>query len=122
LRLWHVIESALAMSGYTTNQMLYNQYAYQHNKTDRRMTENTKKIIDEFEKELEELPEDEQEGYAKSLLQDLRRRKQKKEREPEEGQVQPYASFQVLKDAKLEGQPDESTTYEDALYGLSEDG
>ena len=82
------------------------------------MTKTAQKLMEE----LSQIPEEEQEGYAKSLLQDLRRRKQKKEREPEEGQVQPYASFQVLKDAKLEGQPDESTTYEDALYGLSEDG
>ena len=82
------------------------------------MTKTAQKLMEE----LSQIPEEEQEGYAKSLLQDLRRRKQQKEREPEEGQVQPYASFQVLKDAKLEGQPDESTTYEDALYGLSEDG
>ena len=82
------------------------------------MTEKVK----ELKRELEALPENEQEEYAESLLRDLRRRKQQKEREPEEGQVQPYASFQVLRDAKLEGQPDESTTYEDALYGLSEDG
>ena len=82
------------------------------------MTKTAQKLMEE----LSQIPEEEQEGYAKSLLRDLRRRKQQKEREPEEGQVQPYASFQVLKDAKLEGQPDESTTYEDALYGLSEDG
>jgi len=82
------------------------------------MTKTAQKLMEE----LSQIPEEEQEGYAKSLLRDLRRRKQKKEREPEEGQVQPYASFQVLRDAKLEGQPDESTTYEDALYGLSEDG
>ena len=82
------------------------------------MTKTAQKLIEE----LSQIPEEEQEGYAKSLLRDLRRRKQQKEREPEEGQVQPYASFQVLRDAKLEGQPDESTTYEDALYGLSEDG
>ena len=82
------------------------------------MTKTAQKLMEE----LSQIPEEEQEGYAKSLLQDLRRRKQQKEREPEEGQVQPYASFQVLRDAKLEGQPDESTTYEDTLYGLSEDG
>ena len=82
------------------------------------MTKTAQKLMEE----LSQIPEEEQEGYAKSLLRDLRRRKQQKEWEPEEGQVQPYASFQVLKDAKLEGQPDESTTYEDALYGLSEDG
>ena len=82
------------------------------------MTKTAQKLMEE----LSQIPEEEQEGYAKSLLRDLRRRKQKKERDPEEGQVQPYASFQVLRNAKLEGQPDESTTYEDALYGLSEDG
>ena len=82
------------------------------------MTKTAQKLMEE----LSQIPEEEQEGYAKSLLRDLRRRKQKKEREPEEGQVQPYASFQVLRDAKLEGQPDESTTYEDTLYSLSEDG
>ena len=82
------------------------------------MTKTAQKLMEE----LSQIPEEEQEGYAKSLLRDLRRRKQKKEWEPEEGQVQPYASFQVLRNAKLEGKPDESTTYEDALYGLSEDG
>jgi len=81
------------------------------------MTETAQKIIDEFRKELQELPEEEQEEYAASFLQDLRRRKQKEK----EGKVEPYASFRVLKDAKLEGEPDESTTYEDALYGLNED-
>jgi len=77
------------------------------------MTKKAKKLIEELKK----LSEEEREGYAKSLLQNLRRRKQQKE----DGQAQPYASFQVLRNAKIEGQPDESTTYEDALYGLNED-
>lgn len=77
------------------------------------MTNTMKMLIEE----LSQVPEEEQEKYAASFLQDLRRRKQQKE----EGQVEPYASFQVLKEAKFEGQPDESTTYEDALYGLNDD-
>lgn len=81
------------------------------------MTETAKKIIAEFERELDELPEEEQEEFAASYLEDLRRRKQQKKT----GQAEPYASFQVLKAAKFTGRPDESTTYERELYGLDGD-
>lgn len=81
------------------------------------MTETAKKIIAAFEKELEELPEEEQEEYAAAFLEDLRRRKRAKE----EGPAKPYASFRVLKEAKFSGRSDESTTYEHALYGVEGD-
>lgn len=76
------------------------------------MTEKTKTLIAQVEKELEALPEEEQEEYAGVLLETLRRRKQE---ENAEG-VEPYASFHVLKNARFSGEADESTTYEQAGF------
>jgi len=76
------------------------------------MTETPQKLVEEFKKELEELPDDEQEEYAASFLNDLRRRKQKGE-----GQEDPYSALKILRDARLSGPEDASVTYEKKLYG-----
>ena len=77
------------------------------------MTKKAEKLI----KELEELPENEQEEYAESLLQDLRRRKQKKEHKSGEGAGELYEPFQIMLDADLDFPSDYSETYEKHLYG-----
>jgi hypothetical protein len=77
------------------------------------MTEKTKKLIEELEK----LPEKEQEGYAKSLLRDLRRRRKQKERGSEEETGELYEPFQIMLDADLDLPPDYSETHEEHLYG-----
>ena len=77
------------------------------------MTKKAKKLIEE----LEALPENEQEEYAESLLRDLRRRKQKKEREPEEEAGELYEPFRIMLDADLDLPSDYSETYEEHLYG-----
>ena len=77
------------------------------------MTEKAKKLIEE----LEALPKDKQKEYAGSLLQDLRRRKQKKDREPEEETGELYEPFQIMLDADLDLPSDYSETYEEHLYG-----
>jgi hypothetical protein len=77
------------------------------------MTEKAKKLIEE----LEALPENEQEEYAESLLQDLRRRKQKKEQRSGEGAGELYEPFQIMLDADLDLPSDYSETYEEHLYG-----
>ena len=73
------------------------------------MTKTAQKLIEE----LEALPENEQEEYAESLLRDLRRRKQKKEREPEEEAGELYEPFQIMLDADLDLPSDYSETYEE---------
>ena len=76
------------------------------------MTKKAKKLIEE----LEALPENEQDEYAGSLLRALRRRKQKKEREPEEETGELYEPFQIMIDADLDFPSDYSETYEEHLY------
>ena len=77
------------------------------------MTKTAQKLIGEFEK----LPAEEQEKYAESLLQDLRRRKQQKERELKEETGKLYEPFQIMLDADLDFPSDYSETYEEHLYG-----
>jgi hypothetical protein len=77
------------------------------------MTETAKKLVKEFERELEKLPEEEQEEYAASFLEDLRHRKQKEEKAEED----PYSALKILRDARLSGPEDASVTYEKELYG-----
>lgn len=86
--------------------------------TEKDMTETAKKLIDELEKELEELPEEEQEAFATSYLQDLRRHKQRNEQRPT-GQKEEmlYEPFRIMLDADLDLPSDYSETYEDHLYG-----
>lgn len=81
------------------------------------MTDKTKQLIAQFEKELEELPDEEQEELGNQLLEELRRRKTQNA----EDDTAPYSSFHVLKNAQFSGRSDESTTYERTLYGLDED-
>lgn len=81
------------------------------------MTTKTKELLAQLEKELDELPTEEQEKLGELLLDELRRRKRQKNAED----VEPYASFHVLKNARFSGEADESTTYERTLYGLDED-
>lgn len=81
------------------------------------MTRKVKEIIDEIEKELDELPAEKQVEYATSYLNDLRRRKQQAKAD----RAEPYSSFRVLKEATFSGEPDESTAYERKLYGLNKD-
>lgn len=81
------------------------------------MTEKTKELIAQIETELRALTEKEQEAVGTLLLETLRRQKQQKDAED----VEPYASFHVLKNARFSGEADESTTYERTLYGLDED-
>lgn len=82
------------------------------------MTETAKKRIAELEKELEELPEEEQEAFATSYLQDLRRRKQQNEQRPTDQEEDAlYKPFQIMLDADLDLPSDYSETYEDQLYG-----
>ena len=73
------------------------------------MTKKAKKLIEE----LEALPENEQEECAKSLLQDLRRRKQQKRQESggETGEL--YEPFQIMLDADLDFPSDYSEKYEE---------
>lgn len=76
------------------------------------MTESTRKLIDEFEEELKKLPEEEQERYVASYLEDLRQKG-----EPEQAQEDAYSALKILRDAKLTGSEDASVTYENKLYG-----
>lgn len=77
------------------------------------MTETAKKLIDEFEKELEQLPEEEQEEFAASVLEELRQRREREEGSEED----PYSWLKILRDAKLSGPEDASVTCEQKLYG-----
>lgn len=76
------------------------------------MTDSTRKLIDEFEKELEKLPEEEQERRVASYLEDLRQKA-----EAEQAQEDAYSALKILRDAKLIGSEDASVTYENELYG-----
>lgn len=76
------------------------------------MTDSTRKLIDEFEKELEKLPEEEQERRVASYLEDLRQKG-----EAEQAQEDAYSALKILRDAKLIGSEDASVTYENELYG-----
>jgi hypothetical protein len=76
------------------------------------MTKTAQKLIAELEK----LPEEEQEEYAKSPLRDLRRRKQKKEQKSGEGAGELYEPFQIMLDADLDFPSDYSETYGEHLY------
>jgi hypothetical protein len=77
------------------------------------MTERTKALIDKFEKELEKLPEEEQERCVASYLKDLRREAATEEATQED----PYSALKILRDAKLSGSENASVTYEKELYG-----
>ncbi len=70
------------------------------------MTQLMKTLVEK----LQALPEEEQEEVAASLLEQL-------EPEEEQGEVEPYASFKVLREAKLPGPSDASVRYERDLYG-----
>jgi len=76
------------------------------------MTESTRKLINVFEKELEKLPEEEQERRVASYLDDLRQND-----ETEQAQEDAYSALKILRDAKLSGSEDASVTYENELYG-----
>ena len=66
-------------------------------------------------KQLEELPEKEQDSCAASILDYLRTRREQQDGESEEAAS--YSSFDVLRKARLHGKPDASVTYERELYG-----
>ncbi len=70
------------------------------------MTQLMKTLVEK----LQDLPEGEQDEIAASLLDQL-------QPGDEEGEVEPYASFKILREAKMQGRPDESVAYERALYG-----
>lgn len=80
------------------------------------MTDTVKRIIDELEHELEELPEEEQEAVATSYLRDLRRRKRQSEQRQADEEDTLYEPFQLMLDADLDLPPDYSETYEKHLY------
>lgn len=77
------------------------------------MTKTAKKLVDEIKKELDGLPEEEQEELAASLLVELGQRKEREEGSEEE----PYSWLKIMRDAKLSGPEDASVTYEQKLYG-----
>ena len=82
------------------------------------MTDTAKRLIDELERELEKLPEAEQEEFVVLCLQDLRHRNQQNEKDqahPEGDTL--YKPFQMMLDADLDFPSDYSETYEDHLYG-----
>ena len=68
---------------------------------------------------LEQLPVDEQENWGTFIL-GFFKLKQEAAREVSE-QVQPYASFAMLRDADLDLPADYSATYERTLYGREDD-
>ena len=80
------------------------------------MTDTVKRIIDELEDELEELPEEQQEAVVTSYLRDLRRRKQQREQGRREEENTLYEPFQIMLDADLDLPSDYSETYEEHLY------
>ncbi len=81
------------------------------------MTELLKTAIEALEK----LPEPEQERYAATILEDLQVATEDIEEAEDEGKAEPYSSFQILIDAKLDGPEDASVTYERDLYGRTHD-
>jgi hypothetical protein len=78
------------------------------------MTTKAKELLDELERELNELPEDEQIECATSYLNDLRRRKEEDANGEDESLYEP---FQIMIDADLDLPPDYSEGYEEHLYG-----
>jgi hypothetical protein len=82
------------------------------------MTEKTKHLLAQVEKELEELPEEEQEEIGEELLNTLRRRMQ----ERREDEAVSHPSLDVLRDAQIEGLPsDYSERLDHYLYGADEE-
>ncbi len=82
------------------------------------MTDKTKQLIAQFEKELEELPDEEQEAYVTSYLEDLRWQKQS----GEEGSTVTHPSLAILQKSELEGLPaDYSERLDHYLYGTGEE-
>lgn len=65
------------------------------------------------------LPEDEREEVVAALLARLQQRTKEQPSEEQDDDSM-YASFRVLKDAKLQLSPDASETYEEELYGRDE--
>ena len=84
------------------------------------MTDTVKRIIDELEDELEELPEEQQEAVVTSYLRDLRRRKRQREQGQREEENTLYEPFQIMLDADLDLPSDYSETYEENLYSPHE--
>lgn len=81
------------------------------------MTEKTKKLIAQFEKELDELPAEEQEKLGELLLDELRRRTQEREEE-----TTTHPSLDVLQNAQIEGlRSDYSERLDHYLYGAGEE-
>ena len=78
------------------------------------MTKLLEQAIGEL-KQLEMLPEEEQDTWAASILRYLRARRDKEEEG--RGEAKPYSSFDVLRKAQLPGPADASVTYERELYG-----
>ncbi|PSQ99580.1 MAG: hypothetical protein BRD48_03680 [Bacteroidetes bacterium QS_9_68_14] len=74
------------------------------------MTDTVQRLIDE----LEALPDEKQEEWAASYLEDLRRRGEKSNADED-----PYSALKILRDARLDGPEDASVTYEEKLYGLT---
>jgi len=81
------------------------------------MTDTVKRIIDQLEDELDDLPEEEQEAVVTSYLRDLRRRKERSEQDQPEEEAALYEPFQIMLDADLDLPSDYSETYEEHLYG-----
>lgn len=82
------------------------------------MTEKTEALIAQLKRELEALPEEEQEEYAGVLLEALRRSRQ--EREDEKSTAHP--SLDVLRNAQIEDLPsDYSERLDHYLYGAGEE-
>lgn len=82
------------------------------------MTKTAKKLMEELEK----LPDDEQEAWAASHLEELRLRTQHAEgKVAGEGTGELYEPFQLLQEANLDLPSDYSETYEQRLYGIESD-
>ena len=77
------------------------------------MTDLMQTLIDR----LQRVPPAEQDAVAARLMEDL----PATERHAEGGEIEPYASFKLLREADLDLPPDASVTYERALYGRTED-
>ena len=71
-------------------------------------------LLEQAIQKVQALPAPEQDRVAQRLLEEL-------ERSGEETEDDPYAFLTVLEEAQLEGRPDESVSYEEALYGLEKD-
>lgn len=71
-------------------------------------------VVQKLAEELEKLPDEEQEKFAASVLEELRQRKEREEASEED----PYSWIKMLRDAKLSGPEDASVTYEKVLRDL----